>query len=166
MERKVEGHDSEFFLIELKYKTKPINGVNYTCFNKKLEISLLKDQGAVHDNRYAFWKDVKRIESVKESFSPSVVGGVVIFLTNEMKYCCQVSQGCDDADFSMHHPKDPIHRIKKWENEEPKLDKNGRTKPIDPPIELQKDYIPQWLTIDMSAGCMPNNKFYYCMVEV
>ena len=83
-----------------------------------------------------------------------------------MKYCCQVSQGCDDADFSMHHPKDPIHRIKKWENEEPKLDKNGRTKPIDPPIELQKDYIPQWLTIDMSAGCMPNNKFYYCMVEV
>lgn len=161
----VVERDSEFYLIELKYKTKAIEKATYTCFNEELPgMPLLKNHGAEHDNRYAFWKDVKRIEYVQKRFS-SIIGGVAIFLTNNDKYSKKVSQGCDDADFSMH-PEDPLHHIKKWKNEEPKLDKNGRSKPIDPPIELQKNYKPQWPTVDMSAGCNSSADFHYCMVEV
>ena len=124
----------------------------------------MKNHGAEHDNRYAFWKDVKRIECVQKRFS-SIIGGVAIFLTNNNKYSKRVSQDCDDADFSMH-PNEPLYHIKKWRNEQPKLDKNGNPKSTDPQIELQKDYILQWQTVYTSAGCMPNNEFHYCMVEV
>lgn len=125
----VVERDSEFYLIELKYKTKSIAGVTYTRFNEELNgVTLLKNHGAEHDNRYAFWKDVKRIECVQKRFS-SIVGGVAIFLTNNDKYSKRVSQDCDDADFSMH-PNEPLYHIKKWRNEQPKLEKTGPPNPM------------------------------------
>lgn len=163
VERKVEGENSEFFLIELKYKTEAINRVNYTCFNEELtEITLLKNQGAQNHACYDFWRDVKRIEYVQARFS-SVVGGVAIFLTNSEFYRdgkIPQKQKEDYAEFSLN-PGFNSTAEKCWKN-----DKNKGERA--PKITLQTNYNRQWYEASMKAGCNSNNdvKLYYCMVEV
>lgn len=78
----------EYVPIELKYKTKGAGGI-LRRFGKEIkETNTLKEQGAQDLGRYGFWKDVHRIELVKDWFQNSqvAINGIVIFLTNDKSY--------------------------------------------------------------------------------
>ncbi|WP_297979022.1 hypothetical protein [uncultured Capnocytophaga sp.] len=78
--------DNFFYPIELKYKTRSIQ-IDLKRFGEDLKDSkFLKDQGAIPIGRYDFWKDVARLEFIKESFKQKICKGFCVFLTNEKKY--------------------------------------------------------------------------------
>lgn len=69
-----------YYPIELKYKTK----VDH-CQGILGNIDLMA-HGAHNINRYLFWKDVSRIEVLKQLFPERIVEGYVIMLTNDPLY--------------------------------------------------------------------------------
>ena len=72
------------YLIELKYKTRELNGsYDGESYN-------LKEQGAQDHARYDFIKDISRIETF--DINPSFNQGYVIFLTNDLSFCEEVAQ--------------------------------------------------------------------------
>ncbi|MDE7335468.1 MAG: hypothetical protein K2N10_04060 [Muribaculaceae bacterium] len=98
----------EYLPIELKYPTAAVKRP-ITCLNQDLSRKgeplqpVLKHQGATDIVCYNFWKDVKRLELVKEKFN-NINYGLAVLLTNDMKYlkhdgvgtCCQefrISEG-------------------------------------------------------------------------
>jgi len=91
----VVSKDGEYCPIELKYKTKSVKnepalqrfGTNInTMFDIGAnDIKILKNQSAQDLGMYNFWKDVKRVELVKEKFN-NVKFGVCVFLTNDTVY--------------------------------------------------------------------------------
>lgn len=152
--------NSQFYLIELKYKTESIKQSKYTCFGKELTIDFLKNQGAQNLACYDFWRDVKRIEYIQASFPDSILGGVAIFLTNSKSYWDgEVSPSSDYAQFSLKH-KSPTAQ-KKWKDPHSKGSRKH-------PIELRKNYIPKWEHTSMILGCDSDKKrdLWYCMIEV
>lgn len=76
----------EYIPIELKYKLKAISG-RISRFGEKSpkEVAIVTNQAAQNLGRYAFWKDVKRIELVKKHYR-SVNAGLAVFLTNDESY--------------------------------------------------------------------------------
>jgi len=78
--------DNFFYPIELKYKTRSIQ-IDLKRFGEDLKDSkFLKDQGGIPRGRYDFWKDVARLEFIKESFKQKICKGFCVFLTNDRKY--------------------------------------------------------------------------------
>ena len=75
----------EWFVIEMKYRTCAMEEAGSERFGEKVDFPILKNQGATNYGMYGFWKDVRRIEIVKQRFS-GVVGGVALFVTNDKKY--------------------------------------------------------------------------------
>ncbi len=75
--------DGEYLPVELKYKTKSVQK-KLLRFDEEM-MSVLKSQGAQDLGMYAFWKDVKRIELVRNRFK-NVKGGLAVFLTNDKAY--------------------------------------------------------------------------------
>ena len=75
----VVEHNGEFVPIELKFKTKSLSAPKtpYSCFGFPTNLPLIKDMAAQNDNRYAVWKDVKRIEWIKSCCSYSNQHGQV-----------------------------------------------------------------------------------------
>lgn len=76
----------EYIPIELKYKLKAVSG-RISRFGEKSpkEVAIVTNQAAQNLGRYAFWKDVKRIELVKKHYR-SVDAGLAVFLTNDESY--------------------------------------------------------------------------------
>ena len=76
----------EYIPIELKYKLKAISG-RISRFGEKSpeDVAIVTNQAAQNLGRYAFWKDVKRIELVKKHYR-SVNAGLAVFLTNDESY--------------------------------------------------------------------------------
>lgn len=79
----------EYAPIELKYVTAayaPEGGSNFLGFDWDPEalgsVEILKGHSAQPIRCYEFWKDVKRIEFLKES-CPRVVGGISLILSND-----------------------------------------------------------------------------------
>lgn len=80
--------DNEFVPIELKYKTKAVKSKNLAFgeSNKKnFSRNILENQLAYPNNKYLVWKDVRRLEVIYDAFK-KVVGGVVVFITNDEVY--------------------------------------------------------------------------------
>ncbi len=77
--------DGKYAVVELKYRTqeikKPLPRFNQIIPNTKI----VKSQGADDLIKYAFWKDVRRIEHVTAAFK-DVVGGFAVFVTNDPIY--------------------------------------------------------------------------------
>lgn len=83
---------NKFIVIELKYKLKKIeiqsDSFSYRRFGEQpmnTDVQLVTDQSASNEGRYDFWKDVKRLEVLNNSFS-KVVGGIAILVTNDHNY--------------------------------------------------------------------------------
>lgn len=76
---------NEYVPIELKYVTKKVvrDKERFGRLIKGMEI--LRDQAAQDIRRYDFWKDVRRIELIKNIF-PAVKNGFAVFLTNDLSY--------------------------------------------------------------------------------
>ena len=82
--------DNEFVPIELKFKTtslKPKKSL-YSCFGNEEKCQLIRKMAAQNINRYAVWKDVKRIEWIKSQpqYCKTVKTGFVVFHTNDPLY--------------------------------------------------------------------------------
>ena len=86
-----ECKNKKFVAIELKYKLKKVKlnqGDNLMRFGEESNergIALVTNQSAENEGRYDFWKDVKRLEILNESFS-NVIGGIAIIVTNQGSY--------------------------------------------------------------------------------
>ena len=85
----------EYLPIELKYVTKKVIR-DYERFGMQIRnMEILKNQAAQDIRRYDFWKDVRRVELVKNIF-PAVKNGLAVFLTNDPSYTKdpQINSAC------------------------------------------------------------------------
>ena len=78
--------NDEYCPVELKYKTKKVER-KITRFDEMLsdDVVVMKNQGAQDLGMYDFWKDVRRVELVRNRFA-CVKGGLAVFLTNDEAY--------------------------------------------------------------------------------
>ena len=77
--------DEEYCPIELKYKTREIKE-SITRFGEELsDITVMKNQSARDLGMYGFWRDVRRVELIRNRFD-AVKNGLVVFLTNDFGY--------------------------------------------------------------------------------
>jgi len=130
--------DNSYIPIELKYKLKSYNG-NFTRFGESVgSINIAKDQSAQNIGRYQFWKDVKRLELLKESYR-NVIGGIALFITNDYNYQ-NTTSGADYEKFGMTSPQTGVLD---WKNPYKKNSKGEQIRKS-PCIELKKKYTPVW----------------------
>lgn len=90
----------EYYPIELKYKTKEEN-TGLKLFGCETEEIKLAEQAAKNLNCYGFWKDVKRLELIKDKFA-KVSGGIALFVTNADTYLKKPEKGSQYARFSIY----------------------------------------------------------------
>ena len=139
-----------FYLIELKYKTQRAT-IKFERFGEINCVSL-KDQSRIPMSKYDFWKDVARLEFLKESFE-KVKGGLCIFLTNNETYT-RGDKGISE-EFTMEAQKSHIGTLTL---------KDGKTKKKCPEFLLSKDYqIEKWNEV---ANKETKIAFHYCIVRV
>lgn len=99
--------DGKFVLIELKYPTTEVQSSKlnppFTLFGMPLQTNtrVLANQGAKPHVCYRYWKDVRRIEVVKQRF-PNVVGGLAIMLTNDPTFLKAPIKSANYTYFSVH----------------------------------------------------------------
>lgn len=139
-----------FYPIELKYKSKKAT-INFERFGEAKSVSL-KDQSRIPMSRYDFWKDVARLEFLKNNFN-QVPGGLCIFLTNNQIYTNK-EKGVSEM-FTMEKNKPHSGELKF---------KEGKLEGKNYPFLLLKSYqIDEWYKVK-------NEKteilFHYCIVRV
>ena len=78
--------EGEYCPVELKYKTKKVER-KISRFNEDLtgDVVVMKNQGAQDLGMYDFWKDVRRVELVRNRFE-RIKGGLAVFVTNDNAY--------------------------------------------------------------------------------
>ena len=139
-----------FYLIELKYKTKKAT-IKFERFWETKYVSL-KDQSRIPMSRYDFWKDVARLEFLKESFE-KVKGGLCVFVTNNKTYT-EEDKGISE-EFTMEAHKCHMGTLTL---------KDGKTKEKFPKFSLSKDYqIEKWYKVTIEETKIA---FHYCIVRV
>ena len=116
----------------------------------------MKNQAALNIGRYSFWKDVKRLEMIKEYFKPNVIAGFCVFMTNDQGYM-NPAKGSSAAFTMKAGAKKPHTGELKWEESTAKS-----TKEKCPTILLKLQYtIEEWYkTTNQEID------FHYCVVEV
>lgn len=136
--------DGMFAVVELKYTTKGENK-RILRFNSPIgDVKVIRDHYQQNYRRYDFWKDVRRIERVKEWFPESVVGGVAVMLTNDASYLKVPRKGVDYEAFSIAKGRVVADgsRYMSW--------KDPKTKSY-PPIRLDGNYLVQWEERDIEG---------------
>jgi hypothetical protein len=164
---KIKGED-KYIAIELKNKLKSFEGECSRFGQTVTGVKLVKDQSAQNIGRYQFWKDVKRLELLKESYV-NVIGGIALFLTNDDNYL-NTTSGADYEAFGMSCGipsrteldwKEPYKMNKDGNYVK---DKKGNKIRKSPSIKLNKGYIPEW---KQEIFTISNNvKFHCCTVLV
>ncbi|MGM9842074.1 MAG: hypothetical protein ACI31D_07730 [Candidatus Limisoma sp.] len=138
--------DGEFIPIELKYKTKSIPDLQIPRFNEKIkDAEIIKDQSAQNLAKYAFWKDVRRIELLKKRFK-AVPGGLALFLTNDPSYQSKPTKGTKSFSHSIEAGKHGKER--------------GALLSL-PEFELDKEHKIKW-----SNPLVNPNQFEYILLQV
>ncbi len=134
-----------FVPIELKYSTVQVT-LNVTRFGHPLSglPPIVRRRGAQDLTRYGFWKDVKRLEYLKQHFVPNVAGGIALFLTNDPAFPKQTRPTSSNFVFSMnagpHGPK--MH----WQRQT----KIAQQKQY-PSFDLDRAYTLQWTPASISG---------------
>lgn len=142
----------EFFPIELKYKTKKIT-TDLPRFNEALQnVDIVKNHGAQDLGMYDYWKDIHRIEMVRNRFV-AVKNGLAVFMTNDDKY---IRKGKDTSNHILFDMTEGSHSIQKhWLNDKAKS-ANGR-----PNFDVEQCYFIKW-----NDRIIEGHSFYFCMVEI
>ncbi len=146
--------DSKIVAIELKYKTKNLDTI---ATNEEFS---LKNQGAQDQGRYAFIKDISRLENAIGTHYDRT--GFAIFLTNDKSYWKTPAQDVNtvDKDFRIHEGKIIIKRELSWKEGTAKGTMGGQ----DAPITLKGEYILNWKDYSNLEG--QNGEFRYLLVRV
>ena len=144
--------NEEYLPIELKYKTKRAEK-NVLRFGENIEkIQVLKNQGAQDLGMYDFWKDVRRIELVRNRFK-NVHNGLAVFLTNDSLYTTQTRNTSNN--FLLNMAEGKHGKEKHWQKPETACAKTH----LD--FEVEKEYSIHWDTKQIE-----DVDFYYCIVTV
>lgn len=143
----------EYCPVELKYKTKKVER-QISRFDEAMpdKVVVMKNQGAQDLGMYDFWKDVRRVELVRNRFE-RVKGGLAVFVTNDPLYTKKSRENSNNFLFNMDEGKHLV--VKHWQNPESTCAKTH------PDFEVEKEYGIKWhqRTID-------NVEFYYCIVTI
>ena len=142
--------NGKFIPIELKYKTEKVTGELHRFGEKPLG-TILKKQGVQNIGKYSFWKDIERIERIKENFK-NVQTGYCVFITNDKSYT-QPSGGAT-APFSMEAGATRMGNLD-WDGD---VELANRLSTIS---LKEKHTIKKWDTTE-NEGIT----FHYCIVEV
>ena len=143
--------DGEYCPVELKYKTKKVER-QISRFDEDLtgNVVVMKNQGAQDLGMYDFWKDVRRVELVRNRFE-RVKGGLAVFVTNDNAYTKASKTTSNNYLLNMN---EGVHsRQKHWANPESTCAKTH------PNFEVEKEYSIEWCTKEIDKV-----EFYYCIV--
>lgn len=145
--------DGEYCPVELKYKTKKVERT-IARFEEELndKVVVMKNQGAQDLGMYDFWKDVRRVELVRNRFE-RVKGGLAVFVTNDPLYTKASRPNSNNYLLNMTDGKHSV--VKHWQNSESTCAQTHHN------FEVEKEYCIEWhqRTID-------NVEFYYCIVTI
>jgi hypothetical protein len=144
----------EFLPIELKYKTKKVER-QISRFDELLDekVIVMKNQGAQDLGMYDFWKDVRRIELVRNRFE-RVKGGLAVFVTNDVFYTKGSKHSSNNYLLGMAGD---VTRLKQkhWRNPESTCAKTH------PNFDIEQAYDIVWHSREID-----NEYFYYCIVNI
>ena len=146
--------DGEYCPVELKYKTKKVER-KISRFDEDLtaDVVVMKNQGAQDLGMYDFWKDVRRVELVRNRFE-RVKGGLAVFVTNDGFYTKGSKESSNNYLFGMAG--EAARSTKKhWANPESTCAKTH------PNFEVEREYSIEWRTRDIDKV-----EFYYCIVTI
>ena len=145
--------ESEYLPIELKYKTKK-QSKQLQRFGEQLNdaVDVLKNQGAQDLGMYDFWKDIRRLELVRNRFD-AVQTGLAVFVTNDRQYLNPSRETSNNRQFSMEEGSHG--KTKHWQLPESTCAKTH------PDFDLEHEY-----TIHWSANTYERVEFYYCIVTI
>lgn len=146
--------DSEYCPVELKYKTKKVER-KISRFDEELagNVVVMKSQGAQDLGMYDFWKDVRRVELVRNRFE-RVKGGLAVFVTNDGFYTKGSKESSNNYLFNMSAGK-AHSKQKYWAKPESTCAKTH------PNFEVEKEY-----TIDWYDKVVDGVQFYYCILSI
>lgn len=146
--------DGEYCPVELKYKTKKVER-KISRFDEDLtdDVVVMKNQGAQDLGMYDFWKDVRRVELVRNRFQ-RVKGGLAVFVTNDEFYTKGSKESSNNYLFNMSAGK-AHSRQKHWANSESTCAKTH------PNFEVEKAYSIEW-----HNKLVDGVKFHYCIVTI
>ena len=140
--------DGAYFPIEIKFKTAKQTFPHFV-FGSETNVTL-ENQAAQTVNRYDFWKDIKRIEILKQNF-PNVKDGFVLFISNDPTYRKAPKKDNGGSSFTIFEDRFvPKKTLLNW-NSELAVSK-GR-----PGFELNQDYKINWKK-------MPIENHYYILI--
>ena len=147
--------DGEYCPVELKYKTKKVER-QISRFDEMLDdkVVVMKNQGAQDLGMYDFWKDVRRVELVRNRFK-NVKGGLAVFVTNDQLYTKASRQNSNNYLLNMTEGKHSA--IKHWQNEDSACAKMKSYKSF----EVEKEYSIKWHHRNVD-----NIQFHYCVVFI
>lgn len=147
--------DGEYCPVELKYKTKKIER-KISRFDEDLhdKVVVMKNQGAQDLGMYDFWKDVRRVELVRNRFK-NVKGGLAVFVTNDPLYTKASRPNSNNYLLNMTEGKHSV--VKHWQNEDSACAKMKSYKSF----EVEKEYSIKWHHRNID-----NIPFHYCMVNI
>ena len=141
----------EYCPVELKYKTKQIKSSLKRFGVTVDDVVVVKNHGAQDLGMYGFWKDVKRIEMVKDRFD-AVKSGLSVFLTNDESYKKPSRETSNNREFCMCEGLNP--KSKHWQRE-------AKITAAYKGFNLSRDYYIKWNETDFGGY-----KFHYCIVEI
>ena len=145
--------EGEYCPVELKYKTKKVER-KISRFNEDLtgDVVVMKNQGAQDLGMYDFWKDVRRVELVRNRFE-RIKGGLAVFVTNDNAYTKASKTTSNNYLLNMN---EGVHsRQKHWANPESTCAKTH------PNFEVEREYSIEWRTREIDKV-----GFYYCIVTI
>jgi len=137
----------------LKYKTKK-HSKRLLRFGEQLNdaVDVLKNQGAQDLGMYDFWKDVRRVELVRNRFA-AVKNGLAVFVTNDNQYLNKGKSTSNNYRFSME---EGLHdAVRHWQQP------NSTCAKTHPNFELDNNYFISW-NKNVNEGV----EFHYCIVEI
>lgn len=146
--------DGEYCPVELKYKTKKVKR-KISRFDEDLtaDVVVMKNQGAQDLGMYDFWKDVRRVELVRNRFE-RVNGGLAVFVTNDGFYTKGSKESSNNYLFGMAGEA-ARSKKKHWANPESTCAKTH------PNFEVEMEYSIEWRTREIDLV-----EFYYCIVAI
>lgn len=150
----------EYIPIELKYKTRKLNQTA-VIFNKKQNgVDVLRDQGAQDLGRYGFWRDIYRLELVRNNYA-AVRNGIALFVTNDPAYINNTNDPhVNYYDFHMKDGRTNVSGPLDWQNNNSKIAKAHLG------FTLAGTYDIQWTPIGSHSNPRSRADFSYCLVVV
>jgi len=129
-----------FIPIEIKFKTKE-QTLHHHVFGTLTNMKLA-NQKAINEGCYGFWKDVKRMEILKETFRLKY-SGLVLFVTNDSQYQRQPKKNVQYEPFSIYQKRQIAGgTILNWNESKKPITESRHIK--FPPIKISNNYEINW----------------------